>query len=254
MKLSVILPVRNQTEKLLKNLKEKIIPFYDKEGIVYDILIESDGSNEEEEKKLEEGLKGMPLQVKHVPFENRRGKGYAVKRAILFSDANYVLFMDADLSTDLSAYDEIKKDLGKYDAFIGSRDAEGAKILEKQTFVRRLTHWGSKTLIKHKFHLHGITDTQCGYKMFKSDIAKLMVKHQIIDGFAFDVEYVYFLSLNGFSIKEIPVTWKNDADSSVSPLKASLHFYQALRLIKKNKKNYILSQEERASLLRKEGK
>ncbi len=254
MKLSVILPVRNQTEKLLKNLKEKIIPFYDKEGIVYDILIESDGSSEEEEKKLEEGLKEMPLQVKHVPFENRRGKGYAVKRAILFSDADYVLFMDADLSTDLSAHDEIKKDLGKYDAFIGSRDAKGANILEKQTFVRRLTHWGSKTLIKHKFHLRGITDTQCGYKMFKSDIAKLMVKHQIIDGFAFDVEYVYFLSLNGFSIKEIPVTWKNDADSSVSPLKASLHFYQALRLIKKNKKNYILSQEERASLLRKEGK
>ncbi len=254
MKLSIILPVRNQTEKLLRNLKEKIIPFYDKEGIVYDILVESDGSNEEEEKKLDEGLKELPLQVKHIPFEDRRGKGYAVKRAILFSDADYVLFMDADLSTDLSAYDEIKKCLGKYDAFIGSRDAKGSHILEKQTFVRRLTHWGSKTLIKHKFHLRGITDTQCGYKMFRSDVAKLMAKHQIIDGFAFDVEYVYFLSLNGFSIKEIPVTWKNDADSSVSPLQASIRFYKALRLIKKNKKNYLLSKEERDSLHKKGAK
>lgn len=248
MKLSVIIPTRNQTDKLLRNLKEKIIPYFDEQKIIYDILIESDGSSFDEEKKLEEGLQGMPLQVKHLPYEDRRGKGYAVKRAILSSDADYVLFMDADLSTDLSAFEQIKKNLGKYDAFIGSREAKGAKILEKQTFIRRLTHFGSRMLIKMKFRLKGISDTQCGYKMFRGDIAKAMATRQIIDGFAFDVEYVYFLSLNGFSIKEVPVIWKNDADSSVSAFSSSLNFYKALRQIKKNKKNYLLSEEEKKSL------
>ncbi len=252
MKLSVILPTRNQTDKLLKNLKESIIPYFDKQGIVYDILIESDGSSLEEERKLEKGLKQLPLQVKHVPYEEKRGKGFAVKKAILFSDSDYVLFMDADLSTDLSVFDEIRKSLGKYDAYIGSREAKGAKILEKQTFIRRLTHFGSRMLIKMKFHLHNISDTQCGYKMFRTDIAKAMAERQIIDGFAFDVEYIYFLSLNGFTVKEIPVIWKNDADSSVSPLKASLSFYKALRLIKKNKKNYLLPEKEKEKL-RKRG-
>ena len=252
MKLSIILPTRNQTDKLVNNLVTKIIPYFDKQGIVYDILIESDGSSPEEEAKLEAGLKGLPLQVKHVPYEDKRGKGYAIKKAILFSSSDYVLFMDADLSTDLSAFDEIKKDLGKYDAYIGSREAKGAKILQKQTFIRRLTHFGSRMLIKMKFRLRAISDTQCGYKMFRTEVAKEIAKRQIINGFAFDVEYLYFLSLNGLSIKEIPVIWKNDADSSVSPLKVSLAFYKALRLIKKNKKNYLLPKEE-LEKLRKRG-
>ncbi len=248
MKISIILPTRNQTDKLLKNLTESIIPYFDKQGIVYDILIESDGSNEEEEKKLADGLKNLPLQVKHVPYENKRGKGYAVKRAILFSDADYVLFMDVDLSTDLSAFDAIKVDLGKYDAYIGSRNAKGARILEKQTFIRRITHFGSRMLIKMMFHLHGVSDTQCGYKMFRSDVAKVMANHQTIDGSAFDVEYLYFLSLNGFSVKEIPVIWKNDADSSFSAGKESINFFKSLRKIKKNKKNYLLSIETKEKL------
>ena len=248
MKLTVILPVRNQTDKLLKNLKESIIPYFDKTGVVYNILIESDGSNEEEQKKLEEGVKSLPLQVTMVPFENKKGKGYAVKRAILLSTGDYVLFMDADLSTDLHAFDKILPDINKYDSFIASRHNKDSDITEKQTLVRRLTSWGSRFLIRNMFRLKGIDDTQCGYKLFRTDIAKLMAKHQKIDGFAFDVEYVYFLSLNGFSIKEIPVKWANDPDSSVNALKASINFFKSLQEIKKNKKSYLLSDEERKSL------
>lgn len=249
MKLTIILPVKNQTDKLLKNLRESIIPYFDKQGIVYDVLIESDGSSEEEEKKLVEGLKGFPLQVKKLPFENRKGKGYAVKKAILASEGDYVLFMDADLSTDLHAFDKILPEIGKYDCFIASRHNKESNITEKQTLVRRLTSWGSRFIIRHMFHLQGIDDTQCGYKLFKTSIAKAMASHQIIDGFAFDVEYVYFLALNGFSIKEIPVKWANDADSSVNPVKASINFYKSLLKIKKNKKSYILSEEEKRKLL-----
>ena len=250
MKLSIILPVRNQTDKLLRNLKEKIIPYFDNQHILYDILVESDGSSKEEEEKLERGLLTMPMQVKHIPYENKFGKGYAIKKGILFSNSDYVLFMDVDLSTDLSAFETIKKDLGKYDCFIGSREAKGAKIVEKQTLLRRLTHWGCITLIRFKFHLKGITDTQCGYKMFRTNVAKIMAKHQIIDAFAFDVEYLYFLSLNHFTIKEVPVIWKDDPDSSISPklMNISWNFYKALHKIKKNKKNYLLSEEEKMSL------
>jgi dolichyl-phosphate beta-glucosyltransferase len=248
MKLTIILPVRNQTAKLIKNLIGKIIPYFDASGVTYDIIIESDSSDEPNQKTLEEAMKKLPAQVRLLPYESTRGKGYAVKRAILASEGDYVLFMDADLSTDLSAFDAIKPLLGQYDAFIGTRHSKQSRITEKQTTVRRLTSWGSRFIIRHKFHLRGITDTQCGYKLFRTDLAKAMVKKQIIPGFAFDVEYVYFIFLNGFRIKEIPVTWANDADSSVSPLKASIDFYKSLKLIKKNTKNYLLSKEEREAL------
>ncbi|MCQ2742136.1 MAG: glycosyltransferase [Bacilli bacterium] len=248
MKLSVLIPVRNQTEKLIRNLKNEIIPYFDSCGCTYDILICSDHSSEEQQKMLEEAAKDLPMQVKLLPYEDIAGKGWGVKKSILAADGDYVLFFDADLSTDLHAFDMIKPDLGKYDAFIASRDAKGANITEKQTFIRRITHWGAKTLIKNKFHLKGITDTQCGYKMFRTSVAKKMAEKQIIMGFAFDVEYVYFLSLNGFSIKEIPVSWENDPDSSVSTGSTIKKFYKDLSIIKKNKKNYILTKEEKEAL------
>ncbi len=251
MKLSVILPVRNQTDKLLKNIKEKIIPFFDESKIVYDIVICSDGSNEEEEKKLEDGLKELPMQVKHVPYSEKRGKGLGVKRGILFSESDYCLFMDADLSTDLSAFNAMKKHLKDADAFIGSRELKESKITEKQTFVRRLTHFGSIGIIKMMFHFKGISDTQCGFKMFRTDVAKAMASRQTIDGFAFDVEYLYFLKLNGFKTIEVPVIWENDADSSVSAFSTSVKFFKSLFKIKHNKKNYILSEEEKKKLARK---
>lgn len=250
MKLDVLIPVRNQTTKLLANLRNKVLPYFDSKDITYDILICSDHSNAQEQAALVEGLKAFPPQVKLLPYEDKAGKGYAVRKLILAADGDYVLFMDADLSTDLRAFDRIEPDLGRYDAFIGSRDVKGANITQKQTFLRRLTHWGAKTVIRNKFKLKNLHDTQCGYKLFRSDVAKAMAKHQIIDGFAFDVEYCYFLNLNHFSIKEVPVTWQNDPDSSVSPFKASLNFYKALGKIKKNKSAYILSAADQQALER----
>jgi dolichyl-phosphate beta-glucosyltransferase len=245
MKLSIILPVRNQSAKLLKNLEERILPFFDKTGLVYEVLIESDSSDPENEKMLEEALPKLPLQVKHIPYENTRGKGYAVKRAIEASSGDYVLFMDADLSTDLKAFNAIRPELGKYDAFLASRHSKGSVITSKQTALRRLTSWGSRRLIRMMFHMKGIEDTQCGYKCFRRNVALAMVAHQIISGFAFDVEYVYFLYVNGFKIKTVPVEWANDPDSTVNAFKASKAFYRDLKRIKKNRRHYILSPKEK---------
>ena len=71
-----------------------------------------------------------------------------------------------------------------------------------------------------------------------------MSKRQIIAGFAFDVEYCYFLELNGYKIKEIPVYWRNDADSSIkNATKAGKSFYKDMKKVKKNKKAYLLTPE-----------
>jgi dolichyl-phosphate beta-glucosyltransferase len=245
MKLSIILPVRNQSAKLLKNLQERILPFFDATGLVYEVLIESDSSDEINEKMLDEAMPKLPLQVKRIPYEDTRGKGYAVKRAIEASSGDYVLFMDADLSTDLKAFKTIQPELGKYDAFIASRHSKGSQITCKQTLLRRLTSWGSRKLIRLMFHMKGIEDTQCGYKCFRRNVALSMAAHQIVTGFAFDVEYVYFLYVNGFKIKTVPVSWANDPDSTVNAFKASKAFYKDLRRIKKNRKHYLLSPREK---------
>lgn len=247
MKLSVIIPVRNQTEKLTRNLRESILPYFDKQGITYDVLVCYDKEGESDIPGLLAALSEFPVHVKPVANEEKRGKGNGVKAGILYSDADYVLFMDADLATDLSVFDSIKPELTHYDAFMASRDLKGSIVNPKQTFIRRITHFGARMLIKMKFHFKQIKDTQCGYKLFKANIAKEMAKRQIISGFAFDVEYCYFLELNGYRIKEVACRWRNDADSTVS-VNSSKSFADDLKRIKKNKKAYILTPEQKESL------
>ena len=237
MKISILIPTKNESRKLIANMEEKILPYFDECGITYDVLICADGGREEEFEAI--SAHHFPAHVKLLPLIDVKGKGHAVKRLYEESDSDYGLFMDADLSTDLSVFDLMKGDLGKVDCLIASRDAKGSRYGKKQPLTRRLTHFGCRKAVQWKFHMKGIKDTQCGYKCVRTDICKKICSKSIIDGFAFDVELLYILSLNGYSIREYPCLWTDDPDSSVSsPLKSSLSFYKDLRKIKKNRKNY----------------
>ena len=248
MKISIVIPVKNQSNKIYKNLVEKIIPFFDARKYTYDILIVTDGSSKEEVELLQELHKKLPLQVKLVPHEDKKGKGHAVNKGFLAADGDYIIMMDADLATDLSCMDEIEPLLGKYDAFLANRDHKDSKI-KKRTFLRNLGHKGSVWLIRKRFKLKNIHDTQCGFKVYRNAVAKALAKHEIITGFAYDVEHCYMLALNNFSTYEFPIKWENDeADSTVNFFGTTKQFYKDLSIIKKNSKSYILSEEERKEL------
>lgn len=248
MKISVIIPDKNQSKTFLPNLKNVFLPYLDSMGLTYDVLIVADGSSKEEWDILKK--QDFPAHVHLLEDEGLKGKGNAIKKGILNANGDYILFFDADAATDIHVFDEFKKDLGKVDALIASRDAKGSKYGRKQPFMRRLTHFGARMVVKAKFHMKGVKDTQCGFKCFRASLAKEIAKRQIITGFAFDVEYLYFCHLNGLIIKEYPCLWTDEPDgSSVSGLRrTSSSFYKDLKRIKKNKKNYILSQKEKEGL------
>ena len=248
MKISVIIPDKNQSKTFLPNLENVFLPYLDQMGLTYDVLIVADGSNEKEWAILRNHK--FPAHVHLLEDEGLKGKGNAIKKGILAADGDYILFFDADNATDIHVFDAFKQDLGKVDAMIASRDAKGAVYKKKQPFMRRLTHFGARMVVKMKFHLKGVKDTQCGFKCFRAKVAKEIAKRQIIPGFAFDVEYLYFCYLNGFVIKEYPCVWTDEPDgSSVSGLRrTSSKFYGDLKKIKKNKKSYILTPEEKEAL------
>lgn len=239
MKLSLVFPSRNQSERLIHNLKETVLPYFDALPFDYEVIIVVNNSDEANCRIMEEAKPSLPGNVVYLPFDPNRGKGRAIKRGIEAAKGEYVLFMDADLATDLHCMDAYWDKLDQQEAIVGSRHMKGSLIVNPAPFLRRVMSFGSKTLIKMKFHL-GLHDTQCGFKLFKTEVAKKMVQKQIISEFAFDIEYLYYLKLNGYSYLEIPVRWTDDPDSTIKhPLKTAWAFYKDMRRIKKNKKNYI---------------
>lgn len=231
MKLSVIVPCYNEAKDIIRN-SDLILKKLSSLDIEYEILLVNDGSKDNTGSVIQI-IKG----VKPLSYDKNKGKGGAVKYGIENATGDYCLFMDADLSTDLSAIDTLLPLLGQYDMIIGSRHHKDSKIPIKQPLKRRFIGRCCRFLVNKKLGFK-YTDTQCGFKCIRTEFAKKMIEKQIINGFAFDVEYLYIAKINNASVYEIPIIWRDDRGSTVSPLKSSIKFFKDLKIIKKNKTNY----------------
>lgn len=233
---SLIIPCYNEGSKLFNNIT-KIIDFMKlNTNIDYEILIVNDGSkdNTYEISKL---LSEKHKEVKSVGYLQNRGKGGAVKEGILQSKGEWIIFMDADLSTNLVAINEVLNDNDNYDVIIGSRRHDDTNVIKGQNYVRKFTSKTCSILTNLIIPLH-INDTQCGFKAFKGNIAYEFALKQQLNGFAFDVELLYMAKINKCKIKEFGVEWENDEDSRVSVVNNSINFFIDLLKIRKNKKLY----------------
>ena len=238
-KLSIIVPCYNEGRKIRQNLEQKVLPFLKERKINFEIILVNDGSKD----NTKELFSILVLEnVLPLGYDDNRGKGGAVKFGIEQASGDYVLYMDADLSTDLKALDLIYSDKDNADMYVGSRHLKESVLAKKQGLVRRFIGKSCRIIVNSTFKFR-FKDTQCGFKAIRTTYAKEMAQRQIINGFAFDVEYLYMAKLNNLKIKEIPVIWENDEDSKVSTFKSSIRFFKDVRIIKKNKDNYLFSKE-----------
>ena len=236
MKLSIVVPCYNESKDIAKN-SEIIKNYLESIKQDYELILVNDGSKDNT-KEVIESIPG----VKALSYDVNRGKGGAVKYGIENATGDYVLFMDADLSTDLEAVERLVKILPDYDMVIGSRHAKDSVIKKKQPALRVFIGWCCRKLVNMKFHFK-YKDTQCGFKAMRTDIAKKIVSKQVVNNFAFDVEYLYIAKLNNLSIYEMGVIWADDRGSTVSPLKSSIKFFKDLSFIKKHKKTYLFDNQ-----------
>ena len=236
MKLSIVVPCYNESKDIAKN-SEIIKNYLESIKQDYELILVNDGSKDNT-KEVIEAIPG----VKALSYEPNRGKGGAVKYGIENATGDYALFMDADLSTDLEAIDKFIKLAPNYDMVIGSRHAKDSVIKKKQPALRVFIGWCCRKLVNMKFHFK-YKDTQCGFKAMRTDVAKKIVAKQVVNNFAFDVEYLYIANLNNLSICEMGVIWSDDRGSTVSPLKSSIKFFKDLSFIKKHKKTYLFDNQ-----------
>jgi glycosyltransferase involved in cell wall biosynthesis len=143
-----------------------------------------------------------------------KGRGLALRTAWEASDAPVLAYTDVDLSTGLDALLPLVAPLvsGHSDVAIGSRLAPGANVARRPA---RETISRCYNLILRVVFSTRVTDSQCGFKAIRSDIARRILPEIADDGWFFDSELLVLAEHNGLRIHEVPVDWRDDPDSRV---------------------------------------
>jgi dolichyl-phosphate beta-glucosyltransferase len=219
--ISVVIPAYNE-EKRIGNSLSEARAFLGDSGMDYEVVVVDDGSSDRTSRIVERMARISP-KVRLVRYEENKGKGHALRTGVLVTKGDFVLVMDADLSTPLEELGKLIPYLaeGEFDVAIGSRALALSDIIRKQPWWRRGMGKTFNRIVK-MLVIGDFQDTQCGFKLFAGDIARKLFGEAKIDRFAYDVEILALAKKMGYSIKEVPIRWINSPESRVDPLKDSL--------------------------------
>jgi len=133
-----------------------------------------------------------------------------------------ILYDDADGASPIEEFARLEAamNLGA-DIAIGSRAIFAADTAVKTIFIRKAMGRVFNLLV-NLLLLPQITDTQCGFKLFRRAVARRIFSQQHADGFSFDVEILFLAKRAGFKITEVPINWTNVPGSKVNLIKDSL--------------------------------
>lgn len=211
--ISIVIPAFNEEERLPLSLR-KILDYFENRDETKEIIVVDDGSTDNTTAIITKEFPNVNL----IKLGKNSGKGAAIRKGMLSANGNFILFCDADLSTPIYEIDKLSAKLNNgFDIAIGSRALDPSLIKLHQPFYREFM---GKTFNKivQVLTFAGISDTQCGFKMFKKDIAHKLFAQSVIDGFSFDVEILYLAHKANYKIAEVPVEWYNDAKTKVNPV------------------------------------
>jgi len=229
--LSVIVPVYNE-EKRLDLPLPGAIHYLQSHFSNWEIIYSDDGSTDGTYERLLQIQKDFPHVFVIVKELENRGKGNAVCQGIKIARGNIVLFSDADFSTPIEETQKLLEKMAEgYDIVIGSRGLPDSNVEIHQSWARetmgKIFNLIIRTLLPVSFQ-----DTQCGFKMFRTDAIRKIVPRLTISGFAFDVELLIAAETNQLKIAELPVTWRNVRDSKVHPIRNSLEMLKDVLAIR----------------------
>jgi glycosyltransferase involved in cell wall biosynthesis len=212
-RVDIILPVLNEAHVLERSVKA-LHGFLSDNLKQHDwrIVVADNGSTDgtfEIASRLGEQLGG--IEASHIP---EAGRGRALTRAWLQSDAHVLSYMDIDLSTDLDAFPKLVAAITEenYDLAVGSRLSSGSETT--RSLKREVLSRGFVLLINLLFGTR-LADTQCGFKAVSSSAAQRLLPMVKDTGWFWDTELLLLAAKGGWRVKSVPVRWVEDQDTRV---------------------------------------
>ena len=238
MKISLCIPMYNESSIVratVGTVFEAMEKLSHDTGYEYEVLFSNDGSTDDCAALAREEIErlGTADRMRVTGYEQNRGKGAAVRHAVLESCGDVVIYTDCDLAygTDVVGEAARRFDPPKTDLVIGSRNMSDDGY-EGYTFIRKLA---SKIYIKVLCIVAGfkLSDSQCGFKAFSGDAARRVFSEVETDGFAFDIEVIMTAISLGYTIGEMPVKIVNHRESKIHVFSDSIKMVRDLLHIKK---------------------
>jgi glycosyltransferase involved in cell wall biosynthesis len=218
--ITVIVPAYNEVARIGATIAE-IHGYFTRRGLSYEIIVSADGDDGTRE-TVHRLAETQPNLVA-IGHKVRGGKGRGVREAMALARGRVVGFVDADQKTPIEEYDKVAAELqAGYDLVIGSRGLAASEIERPQPWHRRLGSRGFGLFMHTVVGLHGIPDTQCGFKFFRHDVGRDLFARQQIDGYMFDVEILYLAVGSGYRLAQVPVRWRDDGDSRLQLVAGNL--------------------------------
>jgi len=217
--LSIIIPVFNEAKKIQTDI-EAASEFLMAEGLSGEIIVVDDGSTDDTVACAKSIQIDPKVNLTVISYTENKGKGHAVKTGVKASQGQYVMFADSGLcipyNNALRGLTSLRQ--GKFDIANGSRKHRDSNIKRKANAFRRFLSSCFRNVI---YLFLGIprhfTDTQCGFKIYKGDVARELYAQCQTDGFLFDIEIILLALKRNAKVMEFPVQWSSDPDTRVFP-------------------------------------
>tara|TARA_Y100001958_G_C21240175_1_gene567660 strand:- start:2945 stop:3658 length:714 start_codon:yes stop_codon:yes gene_type:complete len=230
--LSIIVPVRNETDSL-----EDIFNYFTKNLLEkdYEVLIINDFSEDDTLIKAEQLIKG---NENFKVFNNKKkGLGGAINTGILNSSGNFVTIMMADRSDDI-------EDLKKYyklikfenlDAILGSRFLKESKVSDypiQKLILNRIFNFFVSLIFFNKYN-----DYTNAFKIYKKKTL-LEIMPLISESFNIFLEIPLKIISRNYKYKIIPINWmgrkKGKSKFKIKELRSKYLFTLIYCFIEKN--------------------
>lgn len=223
--IEIVFPVYNEEDRLEAGI-EKTLDYLESIDFHNYVLTIADNNSSDHTQEIAQKLTRLydPVSYLHIP---QKGVGVAVRSAFEKSSADIVGYMDIDLATNLRHLQEAI-DCFKNDEALqivnGSRWANGY-FSSGRSLNRVISSIGLTTFLKTRLEMKA-SDAICGFKFFRRPaVLSLIAKSDSSDnGWFFIIEMLIRAERDGYRIKELPVEWIDDGNSSVKVIATTKYY------------------------------